>query len=82
MEDNKEYMEETIKEIFPQKPKKNNIFKTKKCKVLKLNNNTQNLDIDFDGYGIRIHNAKNISGDTVELKYKGTIGKPNFIYKL
>ena len=82
MEEIKENMEETIEEILPQKPKKNNIFKIKKCNILNYNKNTQCLDIDFDGYGIRIHNVRECFGDSIEVKYKGTIGKSNFVYKL
>lgn len=80
----KEFMEEVIsdtKDILPKKPKKN-IFKTKKCKVISYNKATKNLDIDFDGYGIRIHNIQDFEGDFVEIKYKGNIGKENFVYKL
>lgn len=82
MEENKEYMEETIKENLPQKPKKNNNFKIMSCKVLNFNKHTHDLDVDFDGYGIRIHNVKECFDDSIELKYKGSIGKPNFVYKL
>ena len=41
MEDNKEYMEETIKEIFPQKPKKNNIFNPPEYNLYKYKNGRQ-----------------------------------------
>lgn len=82
MEDNKEYMEDITKEFLPKKPKNNNNFKTKECKILQYNKNTKTLDIDFNGYGIRIHNVEKISGDTIEIKYKGCIGKSNFVYKM
>ena len=61
---------------------KNNGFKTKVCKVIAYNKRTNTLDVKFDGYGIRIKDVKDFSGNTVELKYKGEIGKSNFEYKL
>lgn len=84
MEENMENMEEIIddaKDILPKKPKKN-MFKTKKCKVIFYNEVTKNLDINFNGYGIRIHDVQSFEGDFVEIKYKGNIGKANFSYKL
>ena len=36
--------------------KKENLinWKTKECKVISYNNKTYNLDINFDGYGLKI----------------------------
>lgn len=74
----KEFVEETL----PKKTKKSTLFKTKECKVISYNKTTKDLDINFDGYGIRIHNVQNFKDDIVEIKYKGDIGKQNFVYKL
>lgn len=82
MEETKGVLEETTEEVLPRKPKRNNIFKTKKCRVISYNKATNTLDVLFDQYGIRLHNVSDFQGDTVEIKYKGTIGKPNFVYKL
>ena len=40
------------------------------------------LDVNFEGHGIRIKNVDNFVGDTVIIKYKSEIGKPDFEYKL
>lgn len=69
------------KEMDPPK-RQRNIFRTKECRVIEYNPVTKNLDVDFDGYGIRIPNAENVTGGTVAVKYKGQIGKPNFSYRL
>ena len=82
MEEVKEVLEETTEEVLPRKPKRNNNFKIKKCRVLSYNKATKDLDILFDQYGIRIHDAVDPQDDMVEIKYKGTIGKPNFAYKM
>lgn len=84
MEDEKVILEETIEEKpLPKKPRNNrNGFKTKECKVISYDNRTKNLDVDFDGYGIRIRNVENFEGSTAIVKYKGTIGKSNFEYKM
>lgn len=57
-------------------------YKIKKCTVIHYSDKTKNLDIDFDGYGIRIKNIFNFHGDSVNIKYCGTIGKPNFKYSI
>lgn len=82
-------MEETEKKeevLLPKKPKnnfKNNEFKTKKCDVIAYNKHMKTLDVKFDKYGIRIKNVADFNGNaTVEIKYKGEIGKLNFKYKL
>ncbi len=36
------------------------------------------LDIDFNGYGIRLNNINNIESDFVTVKYYGEIEKANF----
>lgn len=64
--------------------KANEKFKTEKCRVSSYNKTTKELDIDFFGYGIRICNVDvdfEVS-DTIEVKYRGEIGKPNFICRL
>ena len=50
--------------------------------MIAYNKRTHTLDVKFEGYGIRIKDVKDFSGDTVVIKYKGEIGKPNFEYKL
>lgn len=57
-------------------------FKDKECHVIKYNKCNKTLDVLFDRYGIRLFNVENFSGDTVIIKYKGEIGKPDFEYKL
>lgn len=85
MEETETKEEVIVTETLPKKPKnnfKNNGFKTKVCKVIAYNKRTNTLDVKFDGYGIRIKDVKDFSDNTVELKYKGEIGKSNFEYKL
>jgi len=62
--------------------KQRDLFKVEKCKVLKYDSLTNALDFDFLGYGLRLYDVENFSGDTVDIKYKGTIGKPDFVCKL
>ncbi len=64
--------------------KKENLinWKTKECKVISYNNKTYNLDINFDGYGIRIKNIINFTGEIAIIDYCGTVGKPDFQYFL
>lgn len=57
-------------------------YKTVECRVLSYDGKTMALDIDFNGYGIRIKNVKDFYGDSVTIKYRGEIGKPNFDFKL
>lgn len=57
-------------------------FKTEKCKVLSYNKNTQELDVNFLGCGIRLFNIDRDIGDVVSVKYRGEIGTPNFEYRL
>ena len=85
MEETEKKDEVFVTETLPKKPKnnfKNYGFKIKECKVIAYNKHSNTLDVKFDGYGIRIKDVKDFSGDTVELKYNGEIGKPNFEYKL
>lgn len=85
MEETENKEEVIVLEALPKKPKnnfKNNGFKNKECKVIAYNKRTNTLDVKFDNYGIRIKDVKEFTGDTVELKYKGEIGKPNFEYKM
>lgn len=58
------------------------IMKEKICKVIGYNADMKILDIDFDGYGIRLYDVKDVKGDSVSIKYKGEIGKPNFKCKV
>lgn len=59
-------------------------FKEKQCKIINYNSRTKTLDINFDGYGIRIKDVELLSNDAsnVQVKYKGEIGKPNFIIRI
>lgn len=57
-------------------------FKTIKCNVLSYDKSTKELDIDFLGYGIRLHNVTKDIKDTVVVKYCGEIGTADFVCKL
>lgn len=57
-------------------------MKEKICKVIRYSAEMETLDIDFDGYGIRLYYVKDVKGDSVSIKYKGEIGKPNFKCKV
>ena len=76
--------EEMIQEELPKiQPKKNkNDFKEKVCSVIRYDDKNHTLDVMFDKYGIRIADVKNYAKDTVVVKYKGTIGTPDFEYKI
>lgn len=76
----KEQTSEEPINIQPRKNKKS--FKEKECKVIAYNKRTNTLDVNFDGYGIRIKDVKNFSGDTVIVKYKSEIGKSDFTYQV
>lgn len=80
-ETHEEVIQEELPKIQPRKKNKNE-FKEKECKVIRYNKFAKTLDIKFDGYGIRFKDVKDFSGNTVIIKYKGEIGKPNFEYKL
>lgn len=68
-------------EVIPPK-RKRNVFRTKNCRVIEYNPVTKNLDVDFDGFGVRISGVEKIEGTTVDVRYKGKIGSPDFICKL
>lgn len=74
--------EQIIDNEITRPKRQRNIFRTKTCRVIEYNSITKNLDVDFDGFGVRIPNAENVDGATVTVRYKGTIGKPDFICKL
>lgn len=58
-------------------------FKEKECEVINYNKHFKTLDIRFDNYGIRIKNVEHFNEtNTVIIKYKGEIGKPNFTVEL
>lgn len=60
-------------------------FKTKQCTVLYYDKIMHVLDVEFDGYGIRISDAKDFKGhvgSVVDIKYKGKIGNSDFIFKM
>lgn len=64
------------------KKMKSNAFKEKECKVISYNEKSKSLDVNFEGFGIRIKNVNHFEGQTVVIKYKGEIGKSNFEYKI
>lgn len=66
----------------PRKPKED--FIEKECKIINYDNHTKLLDINFDGYGIRMKNVEYSYNNNliVKVKYKGEIGKPNFVIKV
>ena len=72
--------QEKLPKIQPRKQK--NTFKEKNCKVISYDELTHNLDISFDGYGIRMKNIFNFVGNEVVVKYKGEIGTSKFECKL
>lgn len=57
-------------------------FKNMTCKVLNYNESTKEIDIDFNGYGIRISNVNRKVQDTIIIKYRGEIGQPDFVCKV
>jgi len=59
-----------------------NDFITQTCKVLSYNSKSKNLDVDFNGYGIRIKNIKDFKDDIATIKYKGKFGTANFVVTL
>lgn len=71
---------EVVQEVKP----KRQTMKKKECKILRYNQNDNTLDVLFDNYGLRFNNVnKDYSGEEfATIKYKGTIGKANFVYKL
>lgn len=62
----------------------NKNYKVMKCKVISYNKKNNTLDVLFNGYGIRIKNVQNFDNtiNTVDIQYKGEIGKSNFEYKV
>lgn len=81
-----EILSETEKDENTKKKLKSNLrkdeFKTKECPVISYNKQSNTLDIMFDKYGIRMKNVKNFTGNIVNVKYKGEIGKPDFEIEL
>ena len=63
-------------------PNKN--YKSQNCKVISYNEKNKTLDVQFNGYGIRIKNVLNFNNtvNEVTVLYKSDIGKPDFEYKL
>lgn len=58
-------------------------FKEKECKVINYNQSAKILDIKFNEYGIRINNVDSfIETNMVIIKYKGEIGKSDFMVKI
>ena len=59
-------------------------FTEKNCEVINYNKSTKTLDIKFSGYGIRIKGVEyfNNNNGFVIVKYKGEIGKSNFVIKV
>lgn len=72
--------DDKLKNSKRQSPK--NEFKEKECYVISYNKIFKTLDIMFDNYGIRLKNIESFAGNTVNIKYKGELGKPDFEIKL
>lgn len=53
-------------------------YKTENCKVLVFDPATNELDIEFKGYGIRLHYSGVINSAYIPVRYYGEIGKPGF----
>ena len=57
--------------------------KTENCKVLKYDNISKELDVEFKGFGIKIENINtNITSEFVKIEYTSDIGKADFTFKL
>lgn len=54
-------------------------FKTQRCKILHYDKGTGELDIDFLGFGIRLYGISTEEKDYINIRYRGEIGKPDFI---
>ena len=59
-----------------------NEFKEKECRVISYNKHSKTLDIMFDNYGIRLKNIETFTENTINIKYKGDLGRPDFEIKL
>lgn len=59
-----------------------NDFKVKECSVISYNKHSKTLDIMFDNYGIRLKNIETFTENTINIKYKGELGRPDFEIKL
>lgn len=55
-------------------------YSVKTCKVLDILSKNKVM-IDFDGFGI-IVSVSNVRIQNIDIKYTGTIGKPNFKYEV
>ncbi len=62
----------------PENPGINKNYKTENCKILDFNTATKELDIEFKGYGIRLHYPGVINSGYITVRYYGEIGKPGF----
>ena len=71
-------------EVAQEAKPKRQTMKKQECKILRYNQDENTLDVLFDNYGLRFNNViKDYSGEEfAAIKYKGTIGKANFVYKL
>ena len=57
-------------------------YKVKNCNVLYYDSTAKYVDIDFQGYGIRITDVQKCNENHIMVKYKGTIGSPDFVCKV
>lgn len=77
---------DTSEKIIKTRPRKSREeFIEKECEVIYYNSHEKTLDIKFNKYGIRVRNVELIDNKdhtTIKIKYKGEIGKPNFIIKV
>lgn len=87
-ENNKDIISDDSVKYKGRKPKNDfskNDFKEKECRIINYNIRCKILDIDFDGYGIRIKNVENAEinkTNTISVKYRSEIGQPDFEIKL
>lgn len=77
-----EIMNNNKQEKISNNHKQKNIFKEKICDVISYNKKERTLDVVFDNFGVRLKNIDNFKGDKALIKYKGEIGKSNFICKM
>lgn len=77
-------IEPTIAEEPKKTKTKKSALKNKECKILRFNQKHKTLDVMFDEFGLHFSGVKKdySNVETVNVKYKGTIGKANFSYQL
>lgn len=56
--------------------------KVKNCKVIEYNPVLKELDVEFDGFGIRISAVDEFNSKIAKVEYSSEIGKSDFKYSL